>query len=524
MSNLASAKWVTREKIARKPIFTDTFIPKEVVCVSYKPCVIPFAISGHYPDTYGPTVQFGFVSPMIQINGISTPIKANSTNGTYTFEVNFTPKPPGKQKVCLQTLNKELVNVDEICFHVDVKPDSSSFYGDTTKPHFTAPSITQDSTVICTIGITCHMMFMVSSGTSNANKRPTMILTEGLEKDFQLFPHCNTCADGTMPAGNCSIDFVFNPSSSYLGKNHRLCLEAQLLWNRVTGEKRCFNMEVKSGNADDLHGPCRKLHCKNKGFCDSGNENGQPICHCHSGYSGSECEKNESTSITSNVKRPSTGNFVLPVEIVCIYNESCSIPLQIIGEPPNVPFIELGHVPPTIDVKHLVVDATNSAGNHFEGYLNIKATGNGTERICIQGKENKESIYVSEEVCFNVRVAGQSSRTPVDMFKPYYIDPTLPDGSTVMCNIASECHFMMFTLDRTSNCPTVTEVSDYTTGLHIFSPASRLEYHCVTEVSYVPPKEVEGQQTRICLQAYLPGLKGEIRCYNVISRVISNRK
>ncbi|KAL3873676.1 hypothetical protein ACJMK2_036768 [Sinanodonta woodiana] len=87
-------------------VFTDTFIPKEVVCVSNKPCVIPFAVSGNYSNPYGPTVDFGFVSPTIQINGFSTPKEPNSTNGTYTSEASFTPKLPGNHKVCLQTLNK----------------------------------------------------------------------------------------------------------------------------------------------------------------------------------------------------------------------------------------------------------------------------------------------------------------------------------------------------------------------------------------------------------------------------------
>ncbi|KAL3836527.1 hypothetical protein ACJMK2_021951, partial [Sinanodonta woodiana] len=54
-----------------------------------------------------PAVQFGFVSPTIQRNDITTPIKANSSNGTYTLEIDFTPKLPGHQKVCLQTFNKE---------------------------------------------------------------------------------------------------------------------------------------------------------------------------------------------------------------------------------------------------------------------------------------------------------------------------------------------------------------------------------------------------------------------------------
>ncbi|KAL3873710.1 hypothetical protein ACJMK2_036800, partial [Sinanodonta woodiana] len=58
---------------------------------------------------------------------------------------------------------------------------------------------------------------------------PTMILTEGLGKDFHIFPHCKPCTDDTTAAENCSMDLVFNPSSYYLGQNHRLCLEAQLL-------------------------------------------------------------------------------------------------------------------------------------------------------------------------------------------------------------------------------------------------------------------------------------------------------
>ncbi|KAL3873713.1 hypothetical protein ACJMK2_036803, partial [Sinanodonta woodiana] len=161
---------------------------------------------------------------------------------------------------------------------------------------------------------------------------------------------------------------------------------------RVIGEKRCFNLEVQSGIVD-LHGPCKTLHCRNKGFCDSGNSNGQPVCHCHSGYSGSECKNSEPTTIANNV----------------------------------------------------------------------------------------------------------------DRLKPYYIDPTLPDGTTVVCKIAFECHIRMFTSEIASNCPTVSQVSDYTAGLHIFSPASSLDHDCVTDVSYIPPKEIEGHQRRICFQASLPG-------------------
>ncbi|KAL3873704.1 hypothetical protein ACJMK2_036794, partial [Sinanodonta woodiana] len=117
---------------------------------------------------------------------------------------------------------------------------------------------------------------------------PTMILTEDLEKDFHIFSHCEPCTDGTTAAGNCLMDLVFNPSSSYLGQHHRLCLEAQLLRKKVTGEKRCFNMVVEGENVP-LHGPCSNLHCENGGFCNAGNANGEPICHCPKGYSGKNC-------------------------------------------------------------------------------------------------------------------------------------------------------------------------------------------------------------------------------------------
>ncbi|KAL3873717.1 hypothetical protein ACJMK2_036807, partial [Sinanodonta woodiana] len=503
------------------PSFTDTFIPKEVVCVSNKPCVIPFAISGQYPDPYGPTVGFGFVSPTIQKNDMNTPRKANSTNATYTSEVSFTPKLPGNQKVCLQTLNKDRVNIEEICFDVDVRPDSSSFYGDKNKPHFIAPSITQNSTIVCKTGVTCHMMFKVSSGKSNENNCPTMNLVEGLEKDFHIFSYCEPCIDGTTAVGNCSMDLAFNPLPSYLGQNHRICLEAQLLWKKVTGEKLCFNMEVESATVP-LNGPCSNLHCENDGFCDAGNANGEPVCHCPNSYSGKTCGEDGSMSITNNTNRPAVGNFALPEEIICFYNESCFVPIQILGQPPNIPFVEPGHLPPTIDVEHLVVNSTKPTGTTFEGYLKIKPTGNGTQRVCIQSKDNRISSHVSEENCFNVQVTGESSKPPVDMSRPHYIDPTLPDGSAVMCKAESECHFVMFTSKKASNCPTVTEVSDYTDGLHIFPPASKLGYECVTDISYIPRKDMEGQQKKICLQTSLPGLKGEIRCYNVTSRANAN--
>ncbi|KAL3873701.1 hypothetical protein ACJMK2_036791, partial [Sinanodonta woodiana] len=119
------------------------------------------------------------------------------------------------------------------------------------------------------------------------------------------------------------------------------------------------------------------------------------------------------------------------------------------------PFVQPGHVPPTIKVENLVINSTNPVNETFEGYLKIKATGNGTQRVCIQGNHNKS--------------------------------------------------------------PTISEVYNNTSGLHIFSPSARMQYDCVTDVSYIPPKEMEGQQRKICLQESLPGLAGEIRCYFVES-------
>ncbi|KAL3873700.1 hypothetical protein ACJMK2_036790, partial [Sinanodonta woodiana] len=88
---------------------------------------------------------------------------------------------------------------------------------------------------------------------------------------------------------------------------------------------------------------------------------------------------------------------------------------------------------------------------------------------------------------------------------PCYIDPTLTDGSTVMCKTESACHILMYTSKNASQCPTISEVYNNTPGLHIFSPSARMQYDCVTDVSYIPPKEMEGQQRKVCLQESLPG-------------------
>ncbi|KAL3873703.1 hypothetical protein ACJMK2_036793, partial [Sinanodonta woodiana] len=50
--------------------------------------------------------------------------------------------------------------------------------------------------------------------------------------------------------------------------------------------------------------------------------------------------------------------------------------------------------------------------------------------------------------------------------------------------------------------PIITEVSDYTDGLHTFPPAAKLGYECVTDISYIP---LNIQQKKICLQTSLPG-------------------
>ncbi|KAL3874345.1 hypothetical protein ACJMK2_037373 [Sinanodonta woodiana] len=494
--------------------FTDVFLPTEIVCVKNKPCVIPFVVSGIYSFPSKPTVDVGYVSPSIEINGISPLEQKSSTNATYISEIMFTPTVPGKQKICLQTLSQNRINLDEICFNVDVRTDALILFGDKDKPHFTPPSITMNSTVVCKTGVPCHMVFRVSSGRSHENNCSSMKVVEGLTEHYHIFSDCETCTDGPSAVSNCTMDLVFNPTHI---THFRLCLEAQLKWRDVTGEVRCFDINVVGDNYN-FSGPCSRLHCMNGGFCDAENAGGvHPVCHCPIGFSGIRCESDEPPSISNNTNRPSVGNLALPVEIYCNYNESCSIPFLLLGQPHNIPFVGPGHIPPAITVENLVIDSTHSTGKQFEGYLQIRLMGNATQPVCIQSKSGNSTNRVLEEICFKVQVGeGQLYGPPVDKSRPHYIDPTLPDRSTVLCKTGSECHILMYTSKTSSNCPTVSETQDYTDGLHIFLAASRNGYDCVIDISYIPPKTMQGQK-KMCLQVSLPGFKGEVRCYVVIS-------
>ncbi|KAL5009362.1 hypothetical protein ScPMuIL_014943 [Solemya velum] len=477
----------------------DLSVPVTVSCYKDQRCTIPFLVDGDKQNR--PLVQLGSTDHTLNPSEPVVRDELPTTNDTVSASVDITPSQTGTHIMCVQTVDRiTRVNADERCFNVSVSDGTGANTGkvDKSEAHFVSPSLPANSTVRCSPGSVCHILTAITRGTGdNSTTCPGVSQTPYKDPKFLTFQPQKTATD------KCVVDVAIIP---FIGRK-QLCLRAG-----KSGEKRCLTVDGLDTQIVPASSPCQKLHCKNGGFCDS--QIGAGVCHCPVGYSGANCNTTGNpTSLTNpGHGKSGFGSTAVPVLVSCVLGEPCNIPLTVNGDigDTHSPSVGIGYVDPGLTWPDLSV--TKDTGNGTDSFLTtVKVTGKdlGRHNMCVQTYK-RQSI---DEICFKVDIEAPSGNTPLTPMTAHFLDPTLKNGSVVMCRTSAPCHVLLQTAKVNGTCPRIHQTGHQPIdALHIF-PASHVT--CMSEVSYLPRPQSEGTRQSLCLQASISGLPGEERCISV---------
>ncbi|XP_052269932.1 uncharacterized protein LOC127871230 [Dreissena polymorpha] len=477
--------------------FINTGKPKEVNCNRKFLCGTYASVGGSFKAGERPVVNVGYVSPELEIKDFKT-ISQNSSTTLFQTFVTFMPKEEGTFDLCLQTLNNARVNKDETCFVVRVTEGTDTVYGLLENPHFVYPSLQPDSIVECKFGTECHVMYTVTPG--NGHSQECIDFKVGIPETEKshVFTTCRSCVDGNVSNHECTIDIAIRPVS-----DPRVCLSLQIATSGLKGEERCFSVSTIPALDAGKKG-CQLLECQNNGFCD-GHDPTHPTCFCRPGFSGRNCE--------TDLKIPNGGCqntfMTVPVttEIECSF-ENCTYPFQACRD--SSVAIKSGFLSPQLDV--YIPFATGSSPITCECKTvttSIVSSSTGRFSFCLQLTD--ENGFVHDEICPIVVVKGAYAKNEVDKDKPFFITPTLPTGSSVLCEVSSACQLTVYYTDgakfgSSQVCPSLKQSSlNLLDGLHIFPPI-HMTRDCKNEITYQPQENITAGQTRqLCLSVSVPG-------------------
>ncbi|XP_052272462.1 uncharacterized protein LOC127872979 isoform X1 [Dreissena polymorpha] len=487
--------------------FINTGKPKEVNCNRNFLCGTYAIVGGSFNAGERPVVNVGYVSPELEIKDFKT-ISQNSSTTLFQTFVTFMPKEEGTFDLCLQTLNNARVNKDETCFVVRVTEGTDTVYGILDHPHFVHPSLQPDSTVECKAGTECHVMYTVTPGNLHSQECIDFKVEIPETEKSHVFTTCRPCVDGNVSNHECTIDIAIRPAN-----DSRVCLSLQIATSGLKGEERCFSVSTIPALNADKKG-CQLLECQNDGFCD-GHDPTHPMCYCRPGFSGRNCQ--------TDMKIPNGGcqnTFMsghVTTEIECSF-ENCTYPFQACRD--SSVAIKSGFVSPQLDV--YIPFAVVSSPTTCECKTvtsNIESFSTGRFSFCLQLTD--ANGFVHDEICPNVVVKGADAKNEVAKDKPYFITPTLPTGSSILCEVTSACQLTVYytdgaTFGSSQECPSLKQTSsNLLDGLHIFPP-THVTRECKNAITYQPQTNLTAGETRsLCLTVAVPGKQGEERCYRL---------
>ncbi|XP_045183537.2 uncharacterized protein LOC123541967 isoform X2 [Mercenaria mercenaria] len=489
--------------------FTDTVVPTSFTCVIYQKCSVALILTSQ--SAYIPIVSPGYIDTSLSLERIET---VNRLPVIGSFQTNTVVKPLelGLKDMCIQTKDIIGLNEDEICIKVNVISDVISIYGFKDRPHFVEPSLPTNAEVECVAGGPCHILYQATAGIGNEHECVTFQLSPPVGfVNYHLFSSCDNCKPGNPGSGNCTVDVSLVTKLGEIGVNNQFCISAEIEGLELEGEKRCFNLTITDPSSSGKKG-CQIIKCRNGGFCD-GHLPSDPICFCTEQFSGKTCEQAEAgTELSSLQKQSFIGNSAVPSLIECGIKQDCHIPFQILSKQGLMPRVHLGFKDPGILISKPSVKALGDSTGLFEGFAVCHSNKRGNFRACFQLNLNSN---IEDDLCVKIHtstvVGGETKMT-----KPYFTSPSLPTGSTVLCQVNKTCHFYMhFTkgdaFGSPNKCPSMWQAGLNTLPrVHIFEP----ELHatdCTADVSYIPSSTKD--KRKLCLQVALPGRKGEIRCY-----------
>ncbi|VDI37034.1 Hypothetical predicted protein [Mytilus galloprovincialis] len=473
------------------PHFTNTAVPKIIKCVQDMPCHIPLTVT----DLSGekPSVKYGKVDPGIDTEKPElTPI-----NGTkdFTTDITITPQEPGTKSLCVQTATSMGMNVDEICYQIQTSAIRPSPGG---HPAFTAPTVTDSSTLLCEIGEICHIPLTYEGlkGTcEEVNEMPTHTAGVHIFKP----PVQPTAVDKT-----CTTEIAYKPSTTGPTK---LCFKPGSY-----GEKRCINIQGEP-KGQKLSTPCQSQHCKNNGECIADNQ-GIAKCLCTLGKSGGECNQNSSNFITDRVNstKPAFIDTVLPQTIVCYKLEKCTVPF-VVTSTAGIPTVKNGQTDPNIVATGPSTPTQIKGTDSFKTEITINSTDNGVILACVQTQDSSGKTV--DEICVKVNVKDHPNTATTTL--PGFTEKTFKPESVLGCKVDQDCHLSMETTKNSNGkCSTLSKDILKTTiqDVHPMETIlSTVNSTCQTDV-VIHPNRTEIGIHEVCIQINVSPSE-EPRCYKL---------
>ncbi|XP_052104471.1 uncharacterized protein LOC127737652 [Mytilus californianus] len=475
-----------------QPHFTKTAVPKIIKCVQDMPCHLPLTVTD--PSGKKPSVKFGKVDPGIDTEKpVLTPI-----NGTkdFTTDITITPQEPGTKTLCVQTQTSQGMNVDEICYQVQTSATRPSPDG---HPAFTAPTVTDSSTLLCEIGQICHIPLTYEGlkGTcEEVNELPTHTAGVHIFKP----PVQPTAVDKS-----CTTEIAYQPTTPGPTK---LCFKPG-----TYGEKRCINIEGEP-TGKKLSTPCQSLHCKNSGECIADNQ-GTAKCVCTLGTSGVDCSQGSSNFITDRVNKtkPAFIDTVLPQTIVCYKLEKCTVPFLVTSTGGIQPTVVTGQIDPDLVATGPSTSTQIKNTDSFKSVMTLTPTQNGDKLACVQTHDSSGKTV--DEICTKVNVIDHPKTSATTL--PGFTEKTFKPDSLLGCKVDQDCHLPMETTTNTNGkCPTLSrDIPDTTIqDVHpLETILSTVDNTCQTDV-VIHPNNTEIGVHKVCIQINVSPSE-EPRCYQL---------
>ncbi|XP_060070523.1 uncharacterized protein LOC132550472 [Ylistrum balloti] len=267
-------------------------------------------------------------------------------------------------------------------------------------------------------------------------------------------------------------------------------------------------------------GPCPTTsppHCDNGGYCYI--IGAKTNCFCKLGFSGPTCtQKSMDTVASPQINGSKFKDGALPNTVTCYVGQPCKIPTTLIGDPGSSPVVSPGYVSGDIDVQGTTVTKDPSSPTDYHASVELVSKTSGQHQICIQS--HNQAGQSADEVCVMVNAVSGHLHLP-SKSHAYYVDPTLPNNSSVECETGKPCHLSLWVLnyDGDDTCPSVRSSEKVYTGVFIHqATGTSLSGPCKVDVVFL--NDAPKTYTDICFTATSAkhdvfGGDGEVRCYDV---------
>ncbi|XP_069119028.1 uncharacterized protein [Argopecten irradians] len=508
------------------------------------PCILSVYTSPDLGMSSAPLVKTVLPPGKVTIS-ISSPVDPQIAGipNIYRFDVKIRAqsKADPKLHICLQVAKStdQTHATDTKCFNVEyefkhgVNPWGTHIQ---TNNKFVDPTLPDLSEIVCEVGKPCHF-FVYASKESGSCRH---VLTSDIVT--------TTVFDPTDLGTSCMTDVVYDfQSSAVAGTIKKLCVKSG-----DTGDVRCFNMRSVAAIVDF----CSSNPCQNGGVC--GSSQGTFVCTCTDGYTGLSCEKGPCPPTTTphcnnggycysigttktcfcklgflgptctdksrdTVASPQTngGEFkdgTLPKEVKCYVGSPCKISTTLIGDPGTSPTVNPGYVSGELDVQKTMVTKDPASPSDYHASVEVVSKTSGHHQICIQSINTVRQS--ADEVCVMVHAVSGQFHLP-SKSHAYFVDPTLPDGSSVECETSEPCHLTLWVhnYDSEDSCPSVKSSDEASTGVYIHqATGTSVTGPCKVDVAF--HDDQPKVYTNICFTATSTkqdvfGGDGEVRCYDV---------